>query len=73
MKTARDLELKGLYWNIFVPAGAAVVEVTSKGKPDQKGPGRSHGFALRSPEKYGVNSHDAKYRYVWIPADAVIP
>ena len=61
MKTNRDLHLTSLYWSIHVPKGAPVIQVAGNGG----------GYALRDPRPYGVNDHDATYRYAWVPADAV--
>lgn len=63
MKTNRDLVLsEPASWGALkVPAGAAVIFVKGQGG----------GYALRDPKQYGMNLHDAKYRYAWVPADAV--
>jgi hypothetical protein len=46
-------------YSTTAPAGAAVVKL-----------GR-HGFALRNPEQYGANAHDAAHYWFWVPDDAV--
>ena len=63
MKTNRDLTLcePASWGTLHVPAGADVIFVKGNGG----------GYALRNPKQYGMNEHDAKYRYAWVPADAV--
>jgi hypothetical protein len=61
MKTNRDLKLSTHFQSIDVPAGATVIKVEGQGG----------GYALLDPAKYGLNAHDARHRYVWVPADAV--
>ena len=69
LTTTRDLRLKDHYWDIAVPAGAAVVEVS---EATAEGERRINGYALAEPTKYGISAHDAEYRWAWVPTDAVI-
>jgi len=71
MKTNRDLNItSGLachpQYTIHVPMGAAVIPV-----PHNGGLKTPTGYALDKPQEFGVNYHDAKHYYFWVPADAV--
>lgn len=61
MKTNRALHIVDHYWAIDVPAGVDVIFVKGDGG----------GYALKDPRPYGVSEHDHRYRYAWVPKDAV--
>lgn len=71
MKTTRDLEIMSSpacspQYVVRVPAGATVIAV-----PHNGGRKTPTGYALDRPQDCGVNAHDAKHYYFWVPTDAV--
>lgn len=67
MKTNRELNIpvgSGIKLEYTYPAGARVIETPPSGSGEKL-------YAIANPAKYGCNQHDAKHRYMWVPADAV--
>ena len=65
MKTKQDITVRGLYGEYNVPKGTEIIEVKASG---------SHFYAVASQAdaiKCGMSAHDAKYRYLYVPKDAV--